>query len=83
MNSCSHSGISEYNGLPSSIVASFFCVFGFYWLGFHQVALIYHQPNLTLALEREMSLSIRSSRSRVCISLTVGEEDEVEEDDEE
>ena len=30
----------------------------------------------------EMSLSIRSSRSRVLISLTVGEEDEVEEDDE-
>ena len=30
-----------------------------------------------------MSLSIRSSRSRVWISLTVGEEDEAEEDDEE
>ena len=30
-----------------------------------------------------MPLSIRSSRSRVWISLTVGEEDEVEEDDEE
>ena len=27
-------------------------VFGFYWLEFHQVALIYQQPNLTLALER-------------------------------
>ena len=30
---------------------SFYLVFGSYWLGFHQVALIYHQPKLTLALE--------------------------------
>ena len=28
----------------------------------------------------EMSLSIRSSRSRVLVSLTVGDEDELEED---
>ena len=31
----------------------------------------------------EMSLSVRSPLSRVLVSLTVGEEDEVEEDDEE
>ena len=30
----------------------FYLVFGFYWLGFHQVALIYHQQKLTLVLER-------------------------------
>ena len=30
----------------------FYLFLGVYWLGFHQVALIYHQPNLTLALER-------------------------------
>ena len=40
-------------------------------------------PSCRPDLTGEMSLSIRSSRSRVRISLTVGEEDEVEEDDEE
>ena len=30
----------------------FYLFLGFYWLGFYQVVLIYHQPNLTLALER-------------------------------
>ena len=48
-------------------------------MGFHQVALIYHQPNLTLTLERCQShLLVLESE----ISLTVGEEDEAEEDDE-
>ena len=53
LNSCSHSGISEHNGSPRSIVVSFLFVFlGFYWLGFHQVSLMYHQPTQTLSLER-------------------------------
>ena len=34
LNSCSHSGISEYNGSPRSIVVSFLFRFGFYWLSF-------------------------------------------------
>ena len=54
LNSCSHSGISELarpesanNGFPRSIGVSFlfrFVVWGFYWLGYHQVAPICHQP---------------------------------------
>ena len=83
LNSCSHSGISEYNGSPSSTVVSFLFVFlRGYWLEFHQVALIYHQPKLTLALG-EMSLLFTSSCSRTGISPTVGAEDEDKEDDEE
>ena len=45
LNSCSHSGISESNGLPRSIGGSFFLFLDFCWVGFHQVALIHHQPN--------------------------------------
>ena len=46
------SGISESNGFRRSIVVSFYLFLGFYWLGFPQVSLIYHQPTQTLALER-------------------------------
>ena len=63
-------------------MVSFLFVFGVCWLGFYQVALIHHQPNLTLALERchyQFDLLVLESE----FSLTVGEEDEVEEDDEE
>ena len=74
---------SVNNGSSRSILGSFLFVFWwFYWLGYHQVALIYHQPNLTLALEKCHCYS-HLSRSRTRISPTVGEEDEDEEDDEE
>ena len=62
-------GISEFNELPRSIVVSSGC-----------------PDRSSTKLDTctgEKLLSIRSSRSRVCISLTVGEEDEVEDDDEE
>ena len=39
-------------GYPVLSWFPFYLVLGFRWLGFHQVALIYHQPTQTLALER-------------------------------
>ena len=45
-------GSKNSTGCPVLSRFPFYLVFGFYWLGFHQVALIYHQPKLTLALER-------------------------------
>ena len=64
LNSCSHSGISEYNGSHRSFNNG--------------------SPDLSSTVvdtvTGEMSPSIRSSRSRVLVSLTVGEEDELEED---
>ena len=97
LNSCSHSGISELarpesaingsrgslnNVSPRSFFGSF--LFGF---GFSLAWLISGRPDRSSTVvdtvTGEMSLSIRSSRSRVLISLTVGEEDEDEEDDEE
>ena len=74
--------------LPWSAFCLFWGIFG--WLGsardwFHnkqRVSPFYHQHlNLTQALE--VSLSVRSSLSRVSLSLdvaVVGEEDELEED---
>ena len=85
MNSCSHSGISEsseHNGSPRSIGVFFLFVFGFLlaWVssGRHDLSSIEFDT-----CTGEMSLSILSLRSWLCISLTVGEEDEVEEGDEE
>ena len=78
LNSCTHSGISEYNGSPNSIVVSF--VFGFCVL-LAWVSSRRPDPSSTEfdTCTGEMSLSIPSSRSRVWISLTVGEEDEEDE----
>ena len=60
----------------------------FYWvLGFHWDWLSSGRPDLSSTVvdtcTGEMSLSIRSSRSRVLVSLTLGDKDELEEDDEE
>ena len=56
LNSSSHSGISEsseHNGFTPFYRGFLFnWLWIFCWLGFHQVPLIHHQPNLTLALER-------------------------------
>ena len=89
LNSCSLSGISELarlepadNGLPRSILVSFF-VFGSFWLAWSTTGC----PVLwsTLGIDTgtgEVSPSFRSSFSRVSLSLddVVGEEDELEED---
>ena len=69
LNSCSHSGISESDGFPSSIVVS---------SGSSDLS-----PTEVDTCTGEMSLLFPSSRSRVWISPTVGEEDEDEEDEEE
>ena len=64
LNSCSHSGISEFNELPRSIVVSFLFGFGFLlaW-----VSSGCHDPSPTEldTCTEVMSLSIRPSRSRV------------------
>ena len=44
LNSCSHSSMSEHNGLLRSLLGSFLWVLDFYWLGQYRVALIAHQP---------------------------------------
>ena len=51
LNFWSHSRISEHNDSICSFLDSSNLVFGFYWLGCHQVALTHHQTQLTLALE--------------------------------
>ena len=70
-------------GCPRSILVSFLFVFGSFWLAWSTTGC----PVLSSTLEidtvtGEMSLSIRFSRSRVSFPLdvTVGEEDELEED---
>ena len=72
----------HHTGFPRSIVVSFLFVFG--WL---LAWVLSGCPDLSSTevdtCTGEVSLLIPSSRSRVWISLTVGEEDEVEEDDEE
>ena len=64
LNSCSHSGISELNELPRSIVVSFLLGFGFLlaWVSSGCPDL---SPTEFDTCTGEMSLSIRSSRSRV------------------
>ena len=81
LNSCSYSGISESDGLLRSIGVSFLLVFGFLlaWLSSGHPDL---SSTVVDTCTGEMSLSIWSSRSRVWTSLTVGEEDELVEDDE-
>ena len=82
LNSCSHSGVSEHNGLPRFIVVSFLFVFGILlaW-----VSSGCPDPSST-KLDTgtgEVSLLGASSLSQTGISPTAGEEDEDEEDDEE
>ena len=81
LNSCSHSGISEHNESLCSFLDSFLLVLGFLlaWLSSARPDL---SSTVVATGTGEMSLSFWSSRSRVWISLTVGEEDELEEDDE-
>ena len=99
LNSCSHSGISELarpesaeNGCPRSIMVSFF-VIGKIWLAWWTGSWLDSRPTTgfsvlssTLKLDTgtgEVSLSVRSSLSRVSLSLdvaVVGGEDELEQD---
>ena len=94
LNSCSHSEISELARLESANNGSLrslnnvshrsFCGPLLLGLGFFMAWSISgrHDRSSTVVdtVTGEMSLSIRSSRSRVLISLTVGYEDELEED---
>ena len=75
-------GISEFNGLPSSIVVSL--LFSFWvFVGLSSIRSPWSIINLLDTCTGEMSLLFPSSLSRIWISLTVSEEDEDEEDDEE
>ena len=65
LNSCTHSGISEFNELPRSIVVSSGCPD--------------RSSTEVDTCTGEMSLLFPSSLSRIWISLTVGEENEKEE----
>ena len=82
LNSCSHSGISEHNGLSRSIVVSFLIGFCFFLAWVSSSC-----PDLSSfvvdTITEEMSLSIRSSRSRVLVSLFVSDENKLEENEEE
>ena len=82
LNSCNHSGISEWHGSPRSVVVSF--LFGFGFLiglgnnGSHRS--IFNILDTGTGWE---SVPLRSSLSRVSLSLkpdVVGEVDELEED---
>ena len=77
MNSCSHSGISESNGLHRSIVVSFLICFwillGWISSGFPDLSSTNSDTGTG-----EMSLLIASSHSRTWISPTVREKDEEE-----
>ena len=81
LNSCSHSGILESpHGFPVLLGFPFYLFFlGFCWLRISS-----GRPDLSSTVvdtcTGEMSLSGWSSRSRVWISLTVGDEDELGED---
>ena len=88
LNSCSHSGISDLarpvsanKGSPRSLLGSFFFGFGF-WLAWSISGRPDPSSTVVDTVTGEMSLSVRFPRSRVWISLTGGDEDEVEEDDE-
>ena len=81
LHSCSHSGISEHNGLPRSICGSFLWVFVIFFAWF-TTGCPNRSSTLVDTFTGEMSFSIRSSRSRASLPLdvTVGDEDELEED---
>ena len=79
---CSHSRISELNGLPRSIVVSFLFGFGIL-LAWSSSGLPELSSTNSDTGTGEMSLLVTSSLSRTEISPTVGEEGEDEEDDEE
>ena len=85
-NSRSHSGISELgrpesanNGSLRSLLDSFLIGFGFL-LTWSISGCPDRSSTVVDTITGEMSLSVRSSRSRVWISLTVGDEDVLEED---
>ena len=75
---------SADNGLPRSIMVSFLFVIGSFWLAWSTTGC--HVLSSTLELDigaGDVSLSVRSSFSRVSLSLDIvvlGEEDELEED---
>ena len=79
LNSCSHSGISEHNGSLCSLLDYSLLVFGVL-LAWSTSGLPDLSSTVVDTVTGEMSLSIRSSRSRVLVSLTVGDEDELEKD---
>ena len=86
LNSCSHSGISELarpesvnNGSPCSLLGSFYLFFRFL-LAWSTSGRPYLSSTVVDTVSGEMTLSVRSCRSRVWISLTVSDEDELKED---
>ena len=82
MNSCSHSGISDSNGLHRSIVVSFLFGFGISLAWVSTGSPVLSSTNSDTGTG-EMSRLDVSSLSRTDISPIVGEEGEDEEDEEE
>ena len=78
LNSCSHSGISEYNGSRRSF-CGFFLIVLVVLLAWSTSGLPDLSSTVVDTVTGEVLLSIRSSRSRVLVSLPVGDEDELEE----
>ena len=83
MNSCSHSGIQNLRDLSRQTrgcsVLSWFPYLFFDFFGLVNIrSLRYRSSTVVDTVTGEMSLSVRSSRSRVLVSLTVGDEDELE-----
>ena len=75
-------GMSEHNGLSRSILVSFLFVFGI-WLAWSTTGCTVLSSTLELDTGTgEVSFSVRSSLSRVSLSLdvAVGDENELEED---
>ena len=86
LNSCSLSGISELarpesanNGSPRFLLGSICFCFGFL-LAWSISGRPDRSSTVVDTVTGEMSLSVRSSRSRVFISLTEGDQDELNED---
>ena len=81
LNFCSHSRMSEHNGLPRSILGSFSLVFEIL-LAWFTTGCTVLSSTLVDTVTGEASLLVRSSLSRVSspLNVAVGDEDELEPD---